>query len=84
MTALLFISPTTSGSARSLDFAGIAGLFAEVEEPARRRGPSRRLWRAAAAALLVLIAIGDTLLVARPGALSGCPVLRPAQARSMF
>lgn len=76
MAALLFIPVAGSGEfARRVDLAGIAGLFAEVEEPQR---PTRRhrILRVFAAVLLFLLAFGDTLLVARPGILTAAN--RPA------
>jgi len=74
MTAFLFI-PSTSDArlARRVDFANIASLFAEGEEPA---GPSRsrRLSQIVAAVLIAVIAIGDAVLVTRPDALSSLSI----------
>ena len=68
MTAFLFIP--ASGDvrlARRVDFANIASLFAEAEEPPRpARG--RRTLQIVAAFLLLVVAIGDTIFVAHPGA----------------
>ena len=84
MTAFLFI-PATVGtdSMRRIDVARMASLFAEVDEPASHCRPPRTLFRVAAAALLVLLAIGDTLLVTRPGSLACETAPRPNQARAM-
>lgn len=78
MTAFLFI-PAIAGSrdARRVDLGNIATLFSESEEPARREPAGRTMLRAAATALLLLLAIGDTVLVMRPAALGGCPAPRP-------
>ena len=72
MTAFLFI-PATGGTglARRVDFANIGSLFTEVEPPK----PSRDRHHIARVALMIIIllgAIGDTVLVARPGALTSC------------
>ena len=77
MTAFLFIPAVVGGrDARRVDLGNIASLFSESEEPARRELAGRTVLRAVATALLLLLAIGDTLLVARPAAL-GCPAPRP-------
>lgn len=77
MTTFLFIPTSTDGRReRQVDFAGIASLFAEAEEPARRPGAKRGLFRLAAAVLLLLLAVGDTLLVART--LTSSPATRRA------
>lgn len=66
MTTFLFIPPSGSDRhIRQVDFASIAGLFAEAEEPSRQTRTGHGLLRLAAAVLLVLLAVGDTLLVAR-------------------
>ena len=85
MTAFLLIPASVgSDSRRRVDFARMASLFSEVEEPAPRSGPSRTMLRVVAAALLVLLAVGDTLLMARPGTLA-CPSMpRPTPTRAMF
>ena len=84
MTAFLFIPSNVGGSAaRRVDFAQIASLFAEQDEPARRPGTSRKLVRAAAFVLLLLMGIGDALIVTRPGAMTGLQTTR-ACARPML
>ncbi len=83
MTAFLFIPATVDSScARRVDFAKIASLFAESEEPARRSDTTGTLLRVAAAALLLLLAIGDALLVTRPGACTGVPAAPGLAARA--
>ena len=83
MTAFLFIPATVGSSdARRVDFAAIASLFAESEEPLRSSDIPRNILRAAAAALLLLLVIGDTLLVTRPGAGTGLPAAHAASART--
>ena len=76
MTALFFVTPGRAdsadiGSLRRIDFAHLARMFAEPEPavlpPVRER---RQAMRLAAAALLLLGALGDTMLVARPAALA--------------
>lgn len=85
MTAFLFIPTTVGGiDARRVDFANIASLFTEGEEPARRSDSRRKLLRAAAAALLLVLVIGDTLLVRRPGVDAGLPAAPAAAARAML
>lgn len=85
MTAFLFIPTTVGGiDARRVDFANVASLFAEVEEPAHRSDAGRKVLRAVAAALLLVLVIGDTLLVTRPGADAGLPAARAASTRAMF
>ena len=72
MTAFLFI-PSHPGArlVHRVDFANIAGLFAEAEEPAAER-PSlqSQAIRIAAFAAIVLALIGDTVLIARPAMLT--------------
>lgn len=82
MTAFLFIPSTTGvGPGRRVNFADIANLFSELEAPP----PQRRRLQPARIALMMLVllgAIGDTLIVARPDALANClsigQVARPA------
>ena len=71
--AFLFL-PTAAGArtARRVDIANIASLFAEVEEPARR-SQSSVFARLLALILILLLAVGDFVLVARPDA----PALSP-------
>lgn len=77
MTAFLFIpSSVDSGTARRVDFAQIASLFAEHEEPAHRSRPQRKLFQAAAVVLLLLMVIGDAVIVTRPGQMLGPPTSR--------
>ena len=84
MTAFLFIPSNADGdAARRVDFAHIAGLFAERDEPAPRPCAPRKLIRAAAIVLLLLMVIGDALIVTRPGAMTGLQTTR-ACARSML
>ena len=71
MTAFLFI-PSNNGLNRRVDLAHVASLFSEAEEPPRTPATSRLALRAAAAALLVLLAFGDTVLVNQPSTLSAC------------
>lgn len=83
MTAILFIPATVGDRAtRHVDFAKVASLFAECEEPVRPPNAGRNLLRAAAAGLLLLLVIGDTLLVMRPGATTGFPAPPPAARRA--
>lgn len=85
MTVLLFIPATvSSGDTRRVDFASIASLFAECEEPVHRANATRNLLRAAAAALLLLLVIGDALLVTRPGVGTGLPAAPTASASAML
>ncbi len=84
MTAFLFIPSTIGASgARRVDFARVASLFAEQDEPVRCTGTSRKLMRAAAIVLLLLMVIGDALIVTRPGAVLGLRTTR-ACARPML
>ena len=83
MTAFLFL-PTAAGQGaqRRVDFANIAALFAEIEEPAARR-PDRGVFARVLAILLILLfAVGDMVLVARPDAAAYAPPLA-AQGRSV-
>ena len=85
MTAFLFIPATVDGrGARRVDFANIAGLFAECEEPMRRSAAAGTLIRVAAAALLLLLVIGDALLVTRPVASAGLPASSAIAVRAML
>ena len=85
MTVFLFIPATVSnGDTRRVDFANIASLFAECEEPVHRADTTRNLLRAAAAALLLLLVIGDTLLVTRPTVGTGLPVTPTAAGGAML
>ena len=68
MTAFLFIPATHDARLpRRVDFANIAALFTEAEEPQARKpilkGQAMRL---AAMALILVGIVGDTILVARP------------------
>jgi hypothetical protein len=71
MTAFLFIpARDESRSAQRVDFDNIASLFVEADD----LPPSRR-WRSgvrlAMTLVLLLLAVGDTLLVARSSVLMG-------------
>ena len=76
MTAFLFI-PARGGASQRVDLANIASLFSEVEEPHHAPIGSGFILRACAAALLVLLAFGDTVLVNQSNVLA-TPVLRHA------
>lgn len=83
MTAFLFIPSTLdSSAARRVDFGNIASLFAEYEEPLRPADVKRNLLRAGAAALLLLLAVGDTLLVTRPTPMTGLPAVPTSPSRA--
>ncbi len=71
MTSFLFI-PTTldTRQGRRVDFAGIASLFAEPEEVLLARRPADTKARLIACLLIMLCVIGDTVLIARPEALT--------------
>ena len=84
MTALFFISQgalspgiplqgaahrgTVAG--RRVDFASLAQLFAEPDEPLPPRVARRSVVRLAMLALILLGVVGDVVFVAKPGALS--------------
>ena len=73
MTAFLFIpTPRDTKLARRVDFANIASLFTEADEPASAHAPRGLVTRAMAMVLILLFAVGDSILVARPDALSRC------------
>ena len=76
MTALFFVAPGPAGHAdpgslRRIDFVHLARLFAEPEPPVLPPVRERRqTMRLAAAALLLLGALGDAVLVARPSTMA--------------
>ncbi len=71
MTAFLYIRDGDAQPARRVDFTRIASLFIESEEaPQDRR--ARPLLQIAAAILLVVAAVSDTVLVMRPDSLAAC------------
>ncbi len=70
MTAFLFIPPSGPGLARRVDFANIASLFAEADEPPARLRPTGFAMRVFAAFMIMVFAVGDMVLVARPYALT--------------
>lgn len=73
MTAFLFIPATRDARyTRRVDFANIASLFTETDEPAPTRRSHDTAARVAAMLLILFGAIGDTILVARPDALARC------------
>ena len=97
MTALFFISQTRmprggaspSGvvkgtgrdAGRRVDFASLAQLFAEPEEPPPPRADRRPAVRLALLALILLGAVGDVVFVVKPGALSAAAgIARSVQA----
>lgn len=85
MTAFLFIPATVGNNgARRVDLANFASLFADLDEPVHRSNSMRKLLRIAAAVLLTLLAIGDTLLVTRPSAGTGLPAAPATSARAML
>ena len=73
MTAFLFIPATRDARlVRRVDFANIANLFAEAEEPPVRKALFRgQAIRLAAMALILIGIVGDTVLVARPRLFAG-------------
>jgi hypothetical protein len=74
MAAFLFLPAAAgAGAQRRVDFANIASLFAEIEEPAASRGGGRVVARVMAFLLILLIAVGDMVLVARPDAAAYAP-----------
>ncbi|MCX8256324.1 protein of unknown function [Beijerinckiaceae bacterium RH AL1] len=74
MSAFLFLRAAAgAGTQRRVDFANIASLFAEIEEPAASRGDGRIVARVMALLLILLIAVGDIVLVARPDAAAYAP-----------
>ena len=77
MTAFLYI-PSGAGLSRRVDLSNIASLFSEIEEQPKTPPTNRLVLRAVAAALLVLLAFGDTMLVNRPDMLTA-----PASHRSL-
>ncbi len=82
MTALFFITqgalsrglppPGTAGrgagAGRQIDFASLAQLFAEVDEPPTPRAAPRPIARLAMLALILLGLVGDLVFVAKPNA----------------
>ena len=73
MTACLFIPAATGSMTRRVEFANFASLFADVEEPAAARGRGRHVVRLLAMLVMLVLAIGDTVLIARPDALAQAP-----------
>ena len=67
MTSLLFI-PTTfdAHQHRRIDFARMASLFAEADEPTLAPRLPDSKTRLIASVLILLCAFGDTVLIARP------------------
>ena len=71
MTAFLFIPTSSDGKlARRVDFGNIASLFADVDEPATHARSNNTMTRVLALLMIVIFAVGDTVLVARPYALT--------------
>ena len=68
MSAFLFLPAAGAKTARRVDIANIASLFAEIEEPARTQPQSSLLARVLALLLILLFAVGDFVLIARPDA----------------
>jgi hypothetical protein len=73
MTSYLFI-PTTfdARSGRRVDFANMASLFAVPDEAPIARQPKDTRTRVLASLLILLCALGDTMLIARPDTLMSC------------
>ena len=69
MTAYLYIS-ASGGPSRRVDLTNIASLFSEVEDAPGPAPTARFGLRAVAAALLMLLAFGDTVLVNPPDVLT--------------
>ncbi len=73
MTSFLFIPQTFDArQGRRIDFAGMASLFAEPDEPVTVRPSPRAKHRLLAGLLILICALGDTVLIARPDALMSC------------
>lgn len=73
MTAFLFIpSRRDVRLAQRVDFSNIGSLFCEADEPSPRRRLQHRAMTVMAMILITLCVIGDTLLIARPDALTAC------------
>jgi len=71
MSAFLFISaPAGAKLSRRVDLSNFPSLFAEVEELAAPRDPGVLLTRLLALLLILVFAVGDTLLVTRPDTLT--------------
>ena len=74
MAAFLFLPVSAgTGTQRRVDFSNIGSLFAEIEEPAASRSGSGLLVRLMAMLLILLIAVGDLVLVARLDAAAYAP-----------
>lgn len=82
MAAFLFL-PVAAGTHRRVDFANIAALFAEIEEPVAVRAQTTLAARLLAFLLILLIAVGDMVLVARPDAAAYSPPVSALQSRSV-
>ena len=84
MAAFLFLPVAAGvGTQRRVDFANIASLFAEIEEPAIAQATNGLFARFLALVLILLIAIGDMVLVAHPDAAAYAPPVSASQARSV-
>ena len=73
MTAFLFIPAATGRVSRRVEFANFASLFTDIEEPAAPRGRGVHVVRFLAMLVVLVLAIGDTVLIARPDALAHVP-----------
>ena len=74
MSAFLYL-PTAAGTktARRVDVANIASLFAEIEETVVTRDRGGLLARLLALLLILLFAVGDFVLVSHPDAAALSP-----------
>ena len=84
MAAFLFLPVAAgAGAQRRVDFANIASLFAEIEEPSAVHATNSLFARLLALVLILLIAVGDMVLVARPDAAAYAPPVSALQSRSV-
>ena len=77
MTAFLFIPAARGSVTRRVDFANYASLFADDEETVATNRRGVRVARALAMLLVLGLAIGDTVLIARPDAMAHAPAAAP-------
>jgi hypothetical protein len=78
MTALFFVPPTADARpARRVDLAHLARLFAEPDEAPKPKNDRSQVARIVMMVLILLGAIGDTVLVTKTEALSSCAATNP-------